>query len=341
MRPQLCCLVLLAAATALPAQAPPLVDPPLFDRLAGVRETSLLFGYQNRQVVHYQEIHDGLSGQPRTIEAIALRRSAASTGTVPAFGATFTMRLSTARNTAAGISSTFTQNVGTDVATVLDNRTVSFAASAAPPSTGLFPFEYVLPADKPFLFGGKGPLCLDVQVSSHTNRTALFLDLYQDGRAHAGTFGRACGNIQLTTTTFTNGRIQHRGSGLGARARLLLLVGTDFERYLGVDLPIELTAIGAPGCELLLAPLLVLPAFADSTGKLDLSFDASGAPQGLFYGVQLAAAKLGVNRLGLAATRAHLVLPVARRQAGRVWAESLTATTGFAQPMFGLVWQVR
>ena len=56
------------------------------------------------------------------------------------------------------------------------------------------------------------------------------------------------------------------------------------------------------------------------------------------YGAQLGAQK---DKIPLTVSQANLVLPVGKRVLGRNWAESLTAVSGNAQPMFGLVVEVR
>lgn len=329
-------LGLLAAAALLPvrvtAQTSSVVDPPLFRYMPGGTVTGFPFGYPKRRVVRYQEIHDQLAGSSRSINSISLRRTADMV-TIPAFKATCSMRLSTATNQAAKISSSFANNTGPDVSTVIKTRSISFPENV-PAGPGILPaFSYTLPTDQPFAFMGKGPLCLELLVTTHTNRTPFKFDLYQQGYGYLASIGAACGGLDLSTG-FEGGKVVHQTTGLPADAPLLFLAGAPLRD------PIDLKPLGAPGCSQLITLPILLPAFATSSGTHEIEFSLQAAQSGDAYAAQIMAIKPGLNALGAVLSQANLVLPIGPRNLGRLWAEAATASTGTAQPVFGLVLRI-
>lgn len=337
MRP-LFVLVLAVAASPLAGQGA-VVDPPPFRWLTTTAETGFPVGYAARRVLRYQEVHDGLQGQARAIGGIAFRRSPDGTATSAAFTADVSMRLSTARTTAGGIAARFEDNAGLDVVEVLPRRAVAFPSSAGGVPAPA-PFEFVLPADVPFAFAGAGPLCIDLTVHDHTNRTELRFALHADGRSHTTLLGRGCHGLALGAMV-TGTTVAHDISGAPAGAPVAVLFGGNFDSAAGLPLPIDLAPLGAPGCSLQLDPLLALVGIADSGGAARLEVPVATAPGGAFYGAQAVALQPGVNPLGAVTSNAAVVLPRTGRQVGRVWAEDLSATSGLRQPVFGLVIEVR
>ncbi len=333
----------LLAATCLPqlaaAQQAPRVDPPAFRWLTTARSTGFPFGYRHRQSVRLLEVHDSLAGEARTINAIALRRAPDDQHLVPAFGATVTLRLSTAPTSAATIDRAFAGNVGGDMVTVLSQRQLSFPATEGPYS-GPAPFAFPVPADTPFAFGGSGPLCIDLTSHSHSNRHATRFALYAEGHTHEGSFGTACGGLDLSTT-LTPTTATHTISGAPASAPVMLLVGQRFDQAAGFPLPFDLTTVGAPGCELLLETLLAIRGFADATGQYQLTVPVDTAPPGAFYGIQGLTVQPGLNQLGAVFSQANLLLPNTDRVVGRLWTEDLGASHGLRQPVYGAVVEVR
>lgn len=315
------------------------VDPAPFEFAVTARETGWPFGYADRTRLRHQQVHDGMQGRPITVTAIALRRSTGDATPAPAFGADVALRLSTARTRAATIRATFADNAGSDVVQALPRRRVAFPPTSGT-TEGPAPFAYVIPADRPFVFGGGNPLCTDLQVFGHTSLAALRFGLFAEGLAHDATFGVACGGLEHGTTVSTL-LATHALAGAPPDAPLALLIGFDFDRAAGLPLPIDLTALGAPGCELALDPVLALRTFADAAGAASLEVPIEAAPPGAFYGAQWIAVQPGLNSLGAVTSRSSVVIPRTGRVLGRVWAEDPDATVGLAQPVFGLVVEVR
>ena len=274
-----------------------------------------------------------VAGTPRAITELRIRRGQDRV-TIPAFDAICTLRLSTAPHAARRISDTFADNTGSDVATVLSRRRLAFPENVPPKDNSLPPFAYVLPTDRPYLFAARGPLCVELSVDSHTNRTGFRFDLYQEGLAHVAHLGTACGGLDLTTT-LSSTLVKHEATGLPPDGPLFFLAGSPLPK------PIDLTPLGAPGCQQSITLPIIVPDFATSSGTYTAEFDATLAQPGLFYATQIMAIQPGINALGAVLTQADLVLPITARIAGRVWAESLTAPRGTAQPVFALVMEIR
>ena len=333
-------LVACSIATAGAAQSPPaaVIDPPQYRWLESERATGFPFGYAQRQVVRHLEIHDGLAGAPRVVAGIALRRAADDTAPAPAFDAVVSMRLSTATQDAATISATFDQNHGADAALALPQRIVSFPASGGGPA-GLAPFAFVVPADVPFVFGGGGPLCIELQVASHTNQVPLAFALAaEDANPRTTEFGAPCNGLALATTIETT-TARHAITGADPGAIVVLAFGAT------VLPPIDLAVLGAPGCTWLVDPFAAVAGTADYLSSWELRVPLAGAAPGQIYFTQALSPVVSRNLPppphAFRVSGTSLVLTSTSRSASRVWAEDLSAIRGVRQPVFALVVEVR
>ena len=328
-----------AALADVRAQAMPVVDPAPYRWIAADRETGFPFGHPERRSLHYLEVHDGLRGPPRTIRAIALRRSPLDSQRVPAFTAELSMRMSTATTTAATLAPAFAANHGPDLAEVLPQRLVSFPASAGAVGSPAVP-EYPLPCDRPFGFAGNGPLCFELTQVDHGNRVPTRFDLYQAGVGSTAALGAGCGGLVLGSRVDPD-RVLLQAAGAPPQMPLSFLFGMSFDQSGGLPLPLDLTPIGATGCVLWLAPWFATSGMSDASGRCELAVPTAGLAPGIWFGAQALVASPGVNPLGLVTSNAAIALPEAARVAGRLWSEDPGAATGRLQPVFGLVIEVR
>ena len=331
---------LAGALSGLTAQQPT-VDPAAFAYTSGTRETGFPFGHPDRRTVRLLQIHDGLRGTPRTITSLAFRRSPLDQNPVPAFLADVSLTLASAApgRTAASIAPTFDQNLGPDAALVLPRRTIQFPTSA-PPSANPTPFEYRIPADVPFAFSGLAPLCFDLTVHDHTNAAATRFDLHADGQSHVAPFGSGCAGLTLSTS-ITLPEVVHTVTGTAPNTPLALMIGGDFGSASGLPLPLSLAPLGAPDCTLLVDPSIGVPTVADPQGVGRFSVPVTSTPDDAFYGAQVLALDPTLNALGLGLTSMAVVVPRTGRVVGRVFSEDLTQPAGIAQPVFGLVVEIR
>ncbi len=326
------------AALAAPALTQSVVDPAAFEWLDTTTSTGFPLGLPTRDIVRYQEVHDGLAGSARTITGIAIRRIDSS-GTVPAFTADMAMELSTAPTTAATMSDQFALNRGGDLVAALPRRIVSFPETELP-IEGLPPFDLVVPCDVPFVFGGSGPLCVEFIVHSHTNATPMAFALAQeDPTPRTAEVMVGCGNFALTTS-IANEVVTHTATGPNGGSTVFFAFG--FERE---PQPLDLTIAGGPGCFWEIEVAAAVATIADYFTGAQVEIDIAGVDPGTLYFCQALSAPVFFGDVTpartLFASDTHMVTAGIARAAGRVWSEDLTDTAGQLQPILGLVLEVR
>lgn len=341
------------AATGLAQTPAPQVSPPAHEFFEAPRATGFPVGHPTRTTLRYLEVHDSFAGTPRTIRAIAFRRRADDPSTAPAFDAQITLRLSTAATTAATIDPSFAANHGPDLVEVTPSRTVSFPATG-PTTEPLAAFDFEIPADTPFVFGGLGPLCIEIVVAGHTNAVPLQFSLAtEDDLRRSTEIARGCGGLGLSVDYLASNPAsgsldiaRHRVSGSLPGSPVFLLFGTRTDLLAGaVPLPFDLTPFGGPGCSLRVDIAVSLAGLASYDQTFTQDVDISGAPPGALYFVQalspLVFREPSTSPRSLLASDTAAVWTSSPRTAGRVWSEDLSSATGVAQPVFGLVVQAR
>ncbi len=98
-------------------------------------------------------------------------------------------------------------------------------------------------------------------------------------------FGTACAGSAGTPQMVGRGGVPRicgtmglRATGLPPHAAGILTAGTSRTLYLGVPLPFPLAGLGAPGCEISVAPDVILYRFADATGHVDVDIPLPAQP---------------------------------------------------------------
>lgn len=116
--------------------------------------------------MRYQQIYAGGQVGSGSITQVAFRDGVFAPTVIP----NVTIRMSTSSKAVTGLSTTFANNVGADVATVFSgNLTLSGSGGATPG-----PFDIVIPLQTPFPFNGaNGNLLLDVTIPTCV-KTAFF-----------------------------------------------------------------------------------------------------------------------------------------------------------------------
>lgn len=248
----------------------PFVLPAEYDQAWGRGSTSALGGNSSRtQMIFAQPFAPGTP-----VFGVGLRPTAA-TADRASFTADIEIQISSGPNVPGSLSSTFANNIGSDMVVALPRQTVTIPAMPANRSTGMFAqFTFA----QPFLYG----------LNSNTN---LVVDLFVYGRstgaswstdrAFAGTNGRVtnagigCGSATIGSTstggTYVAGsQLTVTLAGAPASTLALLLPSFDMKEFApGVPLPFDLSLVGAgAGCNLLLRPM---------TSPLGFFTDAAGA----------------------------------------------------------------
>jgi len=94
------------------------------------------------------------------------------------------------------------------------------------------------------------------------------------------TFGPGCGGLQIAHTgrPEIGNTLTLRLGGAPPLAPVFLTAGDSNTHWNGLPLPLPLGAFGAPGCSVLVSPLIFLPSVADPSGEAQLPLALPAAP---------------------------------------------------------------
>ncbi|MBK8979424.1 MAG: hypothetical protein IPM29_26290 [Planctomycetes bacterium] len=174
----------------------------------------------------------------------------------------------------ASYSPLFDQNLGAAPTTFLAPRNINFAAN--PPATDPNVAGAWFPGDRPLLFTGPN-LVVDFRVGTSSGGASVPNDglvmgtgaaatLHLQGRPSCGgTLAGAWAGNQWTLTA----------TGLPARTAAAFDLGFENVDLGGVRLPLDLTALGLPGCHLGVVPVASATVVADALGSATLTLPVS------------------------------------------------------------------
>lgn len=280
-----CTLALGSLATGLAAQKT-IVSPPYNTTKEGVTSQNYPFGYRSTtptQRSHkYQQIHDNLSANAIVINSLAFRRDASTYPDYEAYSLDLELALSTAPVASGAMTSTFANNLGPDLATMIAKTKIKWPATV--PGFGMpKPFVYQLPFDsgKSFPLAASAPLAwqaivYDNDLDQVSADYRYFDATYNTSSGTYSYYGQGCmapGQYQsfygyFTFTYSTSAPAGHRlygyaynGPKLGYLFALLAPKGLQF----GMPL-------GAPCCYLWIDPAAFLVA-----GPYPLSGSGAGS----------------------------------------------------------------
>ncbi|MHC4898760.1 MAG: hypothetical protein ACYTGW_16810 [Planctomycetota bacterium] len=226
----------------------------------------------NRQV-HYQQVHDDVT--KKAITGMAFRRDSkgAYFYDVPAFWVDIEVALSTAMTTARTISNAFASNEGGDRKVVLQRGKVNFAKATKFHNIAPQPlFAYNIKFTTPFVWTTPKSLCWDMKLYGSNLQTvtgeALYLDAVNVATKSIPGFsldyGRGCFssnpgivNSARTVTAFsidpgkTQLTLSINGCHFTPNSQGFAMLGVNRTSFGGQTLPLDLSALGAPGCSLL------------------------------------------------------------------------------------------
>ncbi len=348
--------ILLAAASLAPQQQ--IVSPAHFANAEAPSRRASGIG-TTRSPSTLLSIHDELQGTARTIRGVALRLD----GEVPGGQSgqqTFVVNVfaSTAATTAANPDATFVNNHGPDKVQV----TTFALAQIAPARVHGFPapFELVIPFNRPFAFGGNGPLCLEIQVITRTNSTNYNFDFVSfassNPRPETRSFGSGCqkasggGTVVLNPSSSSNWSantvtLSYNGQRLDANQLVGLIIGGSNTSFSGLPLPFALpNTAGAPSgtCRLYTDIVVQIPGFTNSNGQVswNLSVPVTTASNGASLFGQVLQPDAAANPWGVVLSNAaehHVVAPYPSIPVGTVYNDSSTGPTGTVLKSAGYV----
>lgn len=308
------------------------------------------------------QIHEDLQGTARTIRAIAFRRDGTTGATSAHAGGTMLVNVfvSTAATTAAAPDATFDANHGNDRVQV--GRNVVVQIPPTPPGMGPRDFELRVPFQQPFQYAGTGPLCIELQITSNTSPSGLYVDGVQgqstSPQAVTWTFGSGCIaattqtramslNVSTSTnwTTTARSRLNFTGASFPPNALVFLTFGFQSRSLGALPLPFEIpgSAGAASGACTIYNDILVdVPQLSDPNGRMTTQVDLPVSPSshGVDVFTQTLALDAGANAFGIVAsnsTRVHYVAPYGQTPIGMVYVSNGLGPTGTVRANAGLI----
>jgi hypothetical protein len=269
----------------------------------------------------------------RTLKGLRVRRNGGDRDTLPA--GYFYLEVSLSENTrsAAAADVRFAANRGSNPVQVFRGR-FDLPESPAPrvtPAPWATPFSVRLPFATAYVYGG-GTLCVET-VTSTAGPWWPLDGLRQNSAGKVLAYGNSCiprlsghpagadaasQNLGSSAVVFLRGT-RTQGSGL-------LLLGLDNKTIGAAPLPLDLASFGAPGCSLLLNPMVMAPiALAERPGGQGHVAVAIAVPYdvrlpGVSYYTQWLLREPGHNSLGL------------------TFSNGVAATIGPYKPPLGITW---
>ena len=309
------------------------------------------------------QVHDDLNGSPRTFTSLSFRRDRTASLGYNRYTLQVTLRMSDAATTSGTIDSTFDNNHGTNVLTVVNNRQITFPSTA--PGSAPAPFVYEIPFDVPFRYSGSGSLAWEIRVSS----SAGMLTSYSfDAASSSSTsppmgviaYGQGCRhssrlrNMSLTGSSSMNwntgvGSLFLDGSELPESAPISVILGFSNLFLGGAPLPFALpgsaAATSGPCYVYHDARLAFQLTTSGSSARFTLPIPATPGLQGVhIFGQFVALDPFAGHPLGVTLSNVvdhHYVEPYGLAPVSQVQANNLFATTGQVRQNYGYVIQLR
>lgn len=296
----------------------------------------------------FQQIHDDMSGTPRTINALAFRRDGFNTSAYGAYTVIVDVSLSTSPMNSGNVGTTFDSNHGADRANVALQKVVSLPATTFSTTR---PFAYKVPFNQPFSFAGSGPLLWDITVTSRTNSGALNFDAFSGSNTNpqawdwtigtgckATTYASAMALSGSSSASWSTGTVNlnFTGANFPKSAVVTLMLGGDDKSFGGIPLPWEIPGTnGFPSgvCRLYVAPLITINQLTNASGAMSAVLSVGGMTQannGNILFTQAVAIDAN-NAFGLVFSNMvqHQILaPFANRPISYVYRSGSTGTTG-------------
>jgi hypothetical protein len=266
-------LSLLVLSLPLAAQRD-LVLPAEYDLAWGRGSSAALGGSSTRtQMIFAQPF-----ARNTLVLGVGLRPTASTTDAAP-FTADVEVRMSSTASTPGSLSTTFANNVGSDVVVAFPRQMLNVPAMPANRSTGRFA-QIMFPA--PFVFGTNANPNVNVDLLVYGRSTGASWSTdrgFATASGRAATAGRGCGagTVSSTSTggTYVAGATITVSLANATPSSSAILAPSLNMRELapGVLLPFDLAALGAgTGCQLLVNPFLAVPVPTSATGAAALSF---------------------------------------------------------------------
>jgi len=327
----------LCLTASIPAQSPQVV-PQAFAAKEGTGVTNLPFGRAVPLRVQMVYGHGMFSGA-RTILGVGFRPELGHAGAAKTVD--LQVHAGTLPGQVTAIRGEFALNRGSDFAEVFKRKKLSLPAFTT--TTKLPTFQIQIPFDNGFAYDpSKGSLLLETVVHDQP-RGSYQLDatyLCQSPLAKVGvpgcgpSGGKALGLDSETPQVMWGRPANLRVLHARPQAMTILLIGSKVSgTWNGINLPLELTAVGAPGCHLAVDILAAPRVVADQNGVATYSFVLPSQPQllGVRVHVQGVAQDVKANALGLVSSQAARLQVCGWESVSRVFANGTSSTVGYRE----------
>lgn len=246
-----------------------------------------------------------------------------------------------------GASTTFATNYIAPPVVVYTPKQLSLPTVASA-SSGPHPTSVWVPLDTPFQYDATKNLIVEYRVSANSNGNAAFSYRMDVATAvsTATTYGAACATSAARLPTVAAGAALVGNNwtltisaGPASTAGVLILGGSN-TIYAGLQLPVALDPLGAPGCTLHASMDATLPAVTNTSGvgTVTVPVPNQASMTGSIFYAQAALADVFANQLGLVTSRSASASIGINPLSTLISAiGSSTALTGSRTASFGLV----
>ncbi len=248
-------------------------------------------------VARVQQLYakSAMPSTPIVIKSFKIRRNGTSSGTFIAH--TFDMEVYMSnrnQDPPAGCGFGWAGNHGTDLTKVMNKKSISWPATPKP-TTPPAPFTVAFPMDKPFPYKGKS-FAIEFKNIPPANVTTYRYYWYTDAQYYSTSagwsypktitpknIGKSCRPKGATSDPRNYGYYPYPGSPFHfysywylrkANIPALLFIGSSDKKWGAINLPFDLTPLGAPGCNLYVDMVTAYVSKTDKNGKADFNIGA-------------------------------------------------------------------
>ncbi len=223
----------------------------------------------------------------------------------------------------AGYGFGWSQNHGADLTKVMNKKTIDWPALAKP-TTPPAPFSILFALDKPFTYKGKA-FVIDFESVPPPNVTKYYVSWFTDAQSYTGGWtgpktvrpvqiGKSCRPPGATSDPANYGYYPYPGSPFWkysywrikkAGVPALIFIGSTDKKWGSINLPFDLTPLGASGCNLYIDMVLAYVSKTNASGRADFKLGAIPVDPGLtgqVYYVQQFAFDKSFNAMGMVST---------------------------------------
>lgn len=328
-------LFVLAATAVLASGQTPLVVPGSHAATDGSTSTNVPFGRSTP--VRVQQVYDPmLFPGARTITEVAFRLDGGATSAQKQVDCE--IRMSTCPLSLVVVGSNFAANRGADETVVLPRQIVTLPAMATVQTPS--PFLPAIALAVPFVYDPQaGPLCLEVVVFGQPPGAYTLDATFVCNSPEIAVGPTACQpqvglplRVESASTQVLWGRpwVARVLDAVPGSLVVFAFGSGSTGTWGGLQLPVDLTAAGAPNCFVSIDVLDTYFQVALGDGSAQFGFSVPNDPRllGAWVHYQAGALQSGLNAMGVVTSQAKRIQVCGFEPVVRVWSSGITATDG-------------